>query len=299
MITVLTGDNDYAVSRAVKQFVQGFEGEVERYEGTELELAQLPDICSGMTLFASERLIVISTLSENKTLWVELEVWLEKVPETTHLVLIEPKVDKRTRTYKSLTKRAEVREHKSLDTLELVEWLRTLAREQETDLARDEARYLVEYVGHDQWRLSSELHKLLLSEQPITRELIHRVCEPYPEASAFELLDSLFAGKSERAEQLLELLAEREDPYKFLGLLSSQLMSLLVITSAGQRSNNEIARDSGVHPYVIQKLTPVAKRLGQKEVVRAIDQLATCDARIKTSGVEPWDQLRRTLLTMG
>lgn len=298
MITVLTGENDYAISRAVRQLVHDFVGEAERFEGTSLEPGQLPDICAGATLFATDRLVVIADASDNKPLWGELEQWVSKVPETTHLVLVEPHPDKRTKTYKQLISHGEVRDHKLLDTPSLIAWLQAKARESGMDMPRDEAQYLVTYVGHDQWRLRSELQKLLLSEKPINRDLIHEITEPYPEASAFELLDSVFAGKLDRAEELLELLSEREDPYLFLGLLSSQLMAMLAIATGGQRRNDEIARDVGVHPFVIQKLGPVVRRIGREGVIDAVDKLAECDVRIKTSGVEPWDQLRRTLLTI-
>jgi DNA polymerase-3 subunit delta len=154
---------------------------------------------------------------------------------------------------------------------------------------------LLSYVGHDQWRLKAELEKLLFADEPITRELIQDVAEPYPEASAFELLDRLFAGDEERTLTLLTQLREREDPYQFFGLLSSQVMALLALTVAGSRRPDEIARDMGIHPFVLRKLTSVARELGRGRVTQIIERLARADARIKT-GADPWQQLEITLL---
>lgn len=298
MISVFVGDNSYTIARAVNELTRQFKGSVERFDGGVLESGQLADIFTGLTLFAEERLIVITGASTNKTIWTDIEPWVERVPETTHLVFVEPHPDKRTKTYKQLVKQARVYEHALLDTPALVNWLQAEARDNGVDVSRADAHYLVGYVGHDQWRLKSELQKLLLCGQPIDRDQIHRITEPYPEATAFELLDSVFSGKLDRAEELIDLLAQREDPHQFTGLLSSQLLGLLAVAAGGERRPDEVARDIGIHPYVVQKLRPVANRIGKRNIETAIEKLAYCDLRSKTSGGDPWDQLRRTMLTL-
>ena len=110
MITVLTGDNSFELTRALDKIVAAFAGTAEKFDGVDLELGQLPDLLLGGTLFATERLIIIKQLSENKQLWDALPDWLEKTDSDVHVVLIEPKPDKRTKTYKELKKHADVRE---------------------------------------------------------------------------------------------------------------------------------------------------------------------------------------------
>ena len=298
MLSVLTGDNAYGIAETVAEIAADFVGEVEKYDGTELETKNLPDIFMGVTLFSSERLVVITGMASNKPLYADLDQWIPRIPESTHIVLIDENPDKRTRTYKQLQKHATIRHHSSVGEGELVSWLRGLLRESETDVPSDVVRYFVQYVGYDQWRLRSELDKLLLSNKPLTRELIRDISEPYPEASAFELLDSVFAGNVDRAGQLLSSLREHEDPYLFFGLLSSQVAALLALVSAGSRRPDEVARDMGLHPFVVKKLAPLATRLGPARVKVLVAKLAYCDTRIKTSGVNPWDQIARTLMSV-
>ncbi len=295
MITLLTGENDFALAAALRTLVRDDGAQAEVFEAGDLEVSQLPDLLAGVTLFSSERYIVIKNVDEHKQLWEELEKWVEKISEDTQLVLTARKPDKRTRTYKLLAKQATIREYTQLETSELLSWLKGEARAREVDISDDVARYLLEYVGHDQWRLTGELEKLLLSGKPLTRTLIQDIAEPYPEASAFELLDSLFRGETDKVDRLLELLAEREDPYMFFGLVSSQVLALLAITTGGSRRPDEVAKDFGLHPFVVRKLSSIATKLGRSRVSVVVDKLADCDVRIKTSGVEPWVQLRRTL----
>lgn len=296
MITLLTGPNTYTISEAIHDASTVFDGELERYDGSELETRQLPDIFMGGTLFSPRRMIVLRDLASNKQLWGDLEQWVERVPEETDIFLVEPNPDKRTRTYKLLQKHASIREHKDLVDAELVNWLQQRARSEGAELQPDVIRYLITYVGRDQWRLSSELEKLLLSEKPVTQQLIRDVVEPYPEATAFELLDAVFRRDAKRVEELVNLLSGREDPYQFFGLLSSQAMALLALVANSSKRPADIAGDLGLHPFVLAKLAPVARNFGRPRAERFIENLAYCDNRIKTSGVNPWQQLKLTLL---
>lgn len=298
MITLLTGPNTYTIAETIREKSRSFSGEVETYDASELEARQLPDLFRGASLFSTERLIVLRGVAANKALWTDLEQWLEHVPEETEIILVDSSPDKRTKTFKQLQKHGTIKEHKDLAEFELIQWLQGQARSLGADLTPDITKYFLSYVGHDQWRLGSELEKLLLAEKPITHELIQDIVEPYPEATAFELLDSVFKRNANRVEELVELLRVREDPYQFFGLLSSQVFAVLAIGAAEGRRPADIASDMSLHPFVVSKLVSVAREYGPARVARLIENLAHCDVRIKTSGVDPWHQLRLTLLSM-
>lgn len=295
MITLLTGPNTFAIAETIRARARAFEGDVESLDAGELEPRNLPDLFMGASLFSPERLIVIKGVAANKTLWAELEQWIERVPVETEIILTETSPDKRTKTYKQLQKHATIKEHGELTEADLASWLQNHARTVGAELQPDVVRYLISYVGRDQWRLRSELDKILLAEKPITRQLIQDIAEPYPEATAFELLDAVFAGNDSRVHELLGLLREREDPYQFFGLLSSQVLGLLAIASGGSRRPDEIARDVALHPFVVRKLSTIARKMGKPRIERLVERLAHADQRIKTSGVDPWRQLEITL----
>lgn len=298
MITLLTGPNTYAISRSLHEATKHFEGDVERYDGSELEARHLPDIFTGISLFSPKRLIVLRDISANKPLWSELEKWVEHIGEDTTVYLVESNPDKRTKTYKLLQKHATIHEHKPLADHELAAWLRQEGSRHGTDLSPDLIKYLITYVGKDQWRLQNELEKLSLASVPVTKQLIQDIVEPYPEATAFELLDAVFRRDTDTVDRLVTLLSGREDPYQFFGLLSSQALGVLALSVGEGRRPADIASDIGLHPYVVTKLAPIAKQLGRLRVEKLVEDLAYCDVRIKTSGVNPWQQVRLTLLSI-
>lgn len=288
MITVLTGENDFAVKGAVAKIVSSFDGVAEKVDGVGLELKQLPDLLMGTTLFADKRLVVVDGLSKNKAIWEVLDEWLGRVSDDVHLVLVESTPDKRTRTYKWLQKNAQVSESQMLSEPELVKWLQASAQGMGLSLDPKTARFLIDFVGTDQWRLRQDLEKLHLSGQTLTPELIRDIIEPNPQASVFQLLDAVFAGNSSEVERHLQILRGSEEPYRFFGLLANQIYALLLCANAEGRDAQAIAKDAGLHPFVIRKLQPLARKLSRTQQQKIVDTLADLDRQLKSTGSDPW-----------
>lgn len=285
VITLLTGDNTYETEQQLKALISDFSGEVEKFDGVELTLEMLPDLFMGVTLFATERLVVIKNASQNKTVWSDLSDWLEKAGDTD-VVLIEPKADKRTKTYKWLQKNAKIVENKDLQPFEAEQWV-----VKKYDASREFARFFVDYVGVDQWRLETEFEKIRLSGKEPSESLVRELVEPTPQATSFELLDAAFQGRYELLDQRLAVVAKNEDPYMFFGLLASQVYALAFAKLGEGKNPDVIAKAGGIHPFVLRKLQPIAKRLSIKELEYLVDKLASLDASLKSRPVEPWVQI--------
>lgn len=297
MIYLLSGENTYETERQLQEFVTKFDGEVERYDGSELTLEMLPDLFMGVTLFASSRLIIIKNVSSQKSIWNALDEWLEKA-DGTDVVLVEPKPDKRTKTYKWLQKHAEVSESRELQPYEAEQWLMKTASVQGLLLQQDLARFWVEYIGTDQWRLQNELEKVRLSKREPNQALLRELAEPTPQATSFEVLEAAFAGRRDQLEQLLTVVARSEDPFMFLGLLSSQVYAIALMQTDIHARPDEVAKTVGIHPFVLKKVTPLARTLDQAQLQRLVRQLADLDTHLKSRAVEPWEQIRSVLVAL-
>lgn len=297
MIHLLTGENSFEIERRLQSIVASFAGDAERIDGPELTPEQLPDIVMGQTLFASERLIVIKNVSTNTSVWSVLDQWLEKSGDTD-IVFIEAKPDKRTKTYKWLQKHAHVVETTLLSEHEAEKWVVAEASAQGATIDARTARFLVEYVGTDQWRLQTEIQKLVLSGRDIDESTIHEFVEPTPQATSFELLDAAFAGRHETVERVLKVVGRSEDPYMFFGLLSSQLYAIALMHTAGQRRPDEIAKAAGVHPFVLKKVAPLARQLTAAQLGQLTEALAELDTTLKSLSVDPWTQLKAFLVSL-
>ncbi len=299
MIRLLFGDNTYAISRAAERIVEAFTeehgaGSVDTYQAEAITLQDLPQLLQGQSLFSDAKLIVLHGPSTLKTLWDGLGEFLENNPDVD-LLILDPKPDKRTKTFKWLQKNAETRECKLLDERETVTWIETEARGQVVELSHEMARLLVRHSGTDQWRLANDLAKLSLAGKPLSRELIEDIIEPHPEASAFELLDAITSGRKAEAQRLLSIIRGSEDPYKFLGLVISQLYALAVCVVSDGRPSQQIAKDAGIHPYVAQKTLALARSTSHDEILRMITIIEECDISLKTTGADPWTSISSSI----
>lgn len=297
MITLIIGENSFENERALSRIIADFDGVAERIDGEVLEQKQFPDLLMGMSLFATQRLVIIKNMSANKTLWNVFEGWIQKVSDDIHLVLVEPKPDKRTKTYKVLQKAAKIVEAKlwgERDVLLAERWVLEEARLQGFALDKKSAHVLVERVGADQWQLFNALQKLSVLDE-VNPEIIKEIIEKNPVENVFGLFEAALKGNTIKVRTMLQALEATEDPYRVFGLLSGQAYQLALLAVADLPSAS-VAADIGAHPFVLQKLAPFSKNLGRVGVKKVINAFAEADKDMKSTATEPWLLIERALL---
>lgn len=296
MITVLTGENSFEIERALKQIARDFSGDIEKIDGTELQLSQIPDILMGVSLFAVARTIVVNGLSANKTIWPVFGDWITRLSPDINLILVEPKLDKRTATFKVLKDKAEIKEFSlwaDRDTDKAEKWLMVEANNLGIKLDRKLAQFLVERIGIDQWQLFHALQKLSVVDD-ISIDVIKDIIDANPTENVFNLFETALHGDIGGVKQAIGILESSEDVYRLSALLSAQAFQLAAIASADKTDN--IAKDFGIHPFVVSKLTPIAKRLRSSGVAKLISIFVEADEDMKSSKAEPWMMIERALI---
>ncbi|HRJ06705.1 MAG TPA: DNA polymerase III subunit delta [Candidatus Saccharibacteria bacterium] len=299
MIELLTGDNDYELTRAVAERRRGFDGQAERYDAAELTGGQLGDIFAGQTLFAMRRLVILDNPSANSELWSNLETWLGRVSDETHLVLVEPKPDKRTAAFKWLQKHADVSTFTAWtprDRRLAEQWLAAHAKDQGATLDKTQIHHLIDRVGLDQWALHDAISKLSLLDT-VTTEQIDDIVPMLPSENVFALLETALDGDSTRTVEMLDTLRKTEDAYRVFGLLTSQVLQLALLTYA-DGSIKKVAQDTSARPFMLERLVPHAARLGKSQARTIIKRFAESDTRLKSSDADPWTVIETTLLRL-
>ncbi len=296
MITWLVGENSFEIREALKAIEAQFSGTPERIDGTELTLAGLPDLLMGVSLFAAERLVIISNISQSSSLWEKLPDWLPRVNDDIHIVFVDTKPDKRTTSYKALKAAADLKEFpiwSERDTAKAEQWVSERTKTLGAPLDKKMAHHLVERVGLDQWQLAHAIDTLSLLDT-VTVEAIDEVIPADLRENIFQLFETALEGKSAQVARMLDTLAMQEDPYALFALLTSQALSLAAVTYADE-SNNP-AKDFAIHPFVASKLTRHGNKLGKQRVAAILELFAQTDADMKRSKAEPWLLIERLLL---
>lgn len=297
MITLLTGENSFELARALDEIVAGFDGAAEKFDGSDLELSRLPDLLLGGTLFSDKRLVIIKGLSENKQLWDVLPNLAERMGDDVHVVLVEPKPDKRTKTYKDIKKLAQVKEFASWgdrDAMAAEAWVAQEAARLGVALDKKLARHLVARVGLDQWQLYHALEKLSVLDE-VTQQVIDDVIEANPTENVFNLFDAALRGDTHKVASMIRILESTQDPYMTFGLLGGQAFQLAAL-AASTKPSSELASDIGAHPYALSKLAPHAKRLGRGGTRKIVRIFADTDTAMKSSATDPWLLVEEALI---
>lgn len=296
MITWLVGENTFEVREAVQALAAQFSGALERIDGSELTLNGLPDLFMGVSLFATERLIVISQLSSNASVWEKLPEWLPRISEDVHVVFVDTKPDKRTTVYKALKAVADVREFPAWserDAQKADQWVSARAASLGMKLDRRLVQHLVSRVGLDQWQLAHALDMLSLLDE-VTAEAINNAVAPNLHENIFQLFETALESKSRDVAEMIKILAIQEDPYALFALLNSQALTLAAMAYADADANP--TKEFGIHPFVASRLARQANRLGKAKVGRILEAFAKTDAGMKRSKAEPWLLVERLLL---
>lgn len=297
MITTLTGSNGFLLKAELKRLVDLFVVEfsdlgLDRIDGEEVEYDRIRESLESLPFLASKKLVVLRAPSANKEFVEKTEQLLGALSETTDVIIHEPKLDKRSSYYKYLKKNTEFREFNELDNYGLAKWLFVQA-----DISQSDAKYLVERVGASQQLLSNELAKLVTYNPKVSRESIDLLSEPNPQSTIFELLDSVFAGDSKRTMRLYgEQRANKVEPQQIVALLVWQLHILAVLTTAGDRSDAQIASEAKISPYVIGKSRNISRKLTFAKLKTLIHELADLDLRLKTTAIDADDAVQNYLL---
>ena len=304
MIVTLTGENSFALSKVLNDLVKAFIAEqgdlaLERLDGEELEFARLREAITSLPFLASKKMVVLRSPSKNKQFVEKFEQILDEIPETTEVILIEPKLDKRLSYYKLLKKKTDFQDFPELDQQALARWLSESAKARNGSLSAGDARYLVARVGDSQQLLSNELEKLLLHNVQITRQTIDLLTEEAPQSTIFQLLEVAFAGNSKRTLGLYrEQRALKVEPPQIIAMLTWQLHILAIIKTAGDRNPDQIAKEAKLNPYVVRKSQPLVRKLTLSNLKALIADLLDIDIKSKTTNLDPDEALQNYLLNL-
>ncbi|MBI5357558.1 DNA polymerase III subunit delta [Candidatus Saccharibacteria bacterium] len=304
MFSVVAGPNYFGAKESLDTLVRDFVSEhgnmsVERIDAENSGKDQIINIVQSTPFLASKKLVVISNLSSQKDITEDLDGFLDKVAETTDLIIFEPKPDKRSSYYKNLKKIKGFQEFKELDETQLRGWIIIRVREEGAEISQSDAVYLIARVGLNQQKLSNELKKIINYDKHITRKTIDELTDPTPQSSIFNLLDVAFAGDHNKTLRLYdEQRAQGVEPLNILGMITWQMHAVAVVNSAKDLSSGEISSSSGLSPFVVQKSQNISRRLGRDRVGHILDDIIYLDTAFKTVTIDQDTAMKNFLTTL-
>jgi DNA polymerase III subunit delta len=313
---LFTGEETFLLHQQIQawkeSFRKRFEGDLNLavLDGNETDEANLISQIETMPFLADKRLIFIENLpeaarasakdsddegeeEEKKSGSSKLIDYLGKIPETSVVIFVQPKPDKRKSLYKKLVQSAEVKEFAPLKPAALGQWVQQQAAKYGATIGPKVSEHLVAQVGENLWRLDQELRKLasFMGGKPITSEAIDRLVTPSLEANIFQFTDMLGAKDSRGAIQSLHrIVAAGENLRQVFYMIVRQFRLLLMVSGYLSNYPNStapnLAASLKMHPFVARNTMGQAKHFQMSELKAAYLKLLEIDLGMKTSKIQ-------------
>lgn len=302
MLYFIYGENSYGVVKVAEKIRADFlakHGDFNLIEldGAKASISQIVDSLMALPFLGDRRLVLIKNFlldNSDKEGKKKLSSLFSKIPDTTDAAFIETDLpDKRESIFKELLKIAKVSYLGPVDERKLL----ALAKEklQAVNISNEALAMLCQYIGPDLWRLENECAKITslfeATGQEIGKKEIALLVEPINSLKIFDLTDAIARKDGRRALVILErFLKDGEDEFKIFNLIIFQLRSLLLISEArqnGSGSKDDIASQTGINPYVVQKTLPLASRFTLKSLKEFYFSLHETDWGIKSGRIDP------------
>jgi DNA polymerase-3 subunit delta len=304
MIIILTGENSFLLRRELDALTSAFVAKygdmaLERLDGEAASFERMQESLQSVPFLAERKMVLLRAPGANKQFTEYAERLFKELPDTTEVIIVEPKPDKRGSYYKLLKKVGQFRDFAQPDEAGLTPWLVSTAKAAGGSISSADARYLVERVGANQQLVAQEMEKLLVYNSSVTRQTIELLIDQTPQGSIFELLEAAFGGNTAKALQLYtDQRAQKVDTAQIIAMFTWQLRTLALLKAAVGRSAQDIATATKLSPFVVRKAQPIASRLTMAKVKQLIADLLAIDARSKRERIDVDEALQNYLLQL-
>lgn len=175
-------------------------------------------------------------------------------------------------------------------------WAKDEFRSRDCSIQNDALEVLIDLVGNNSWALINEIDKLSAYKKAgeITTQDIGLLVSPEIDLNIFDLMDALGSRNYPRTLELLHYeLRTGRDPYYILTMIASQLRNLLMLKGLLEKgcSQAEVAKKSGLHPFVVKKAMAQAKNFSTTDLKTKYKNLLDIDIAAKKGIVRLEDLL--------
>lgn len=150
----------------------------------------------------------------------------------------------------------------------------------------------VSNIGSDLHLLKNELEKLanFKNSGEISEADVDMMVKSHMQSNIFRATEALLAGNKKNALKLFHGQIESGvDPFYVLAMYTHQIRVFLKISSCLESQNviaSNISRETGLHPFVVQKSLPQARKTGQIKLKILFSALQKIDLDSKTGRVD-------------
>ena len=236
--------------------------------------------------FLAERRVVFVRNAEkynSETAAGALLEYLNAPNESTTLIFLSNKVDKRTKFYKACDKVGEIVECPTLSDGEVSQWIQAEVQKQDKTITGPAVRAVMDRTGN---HLSDVQNALALvmnfvgqDRQGVKPEDVEDACTDVTEEEIWALTDAIASSRSGDALAALRRLTELgKHPDEMIGTINWLLKSAYAVAIAEGEPN--------ISRFVAQKVGPLTQKLGIVKLRRAFALCTDTQFMMRNTGVD-------------
>jgi DNA polymerase-3 subunit delta len=294
------GEETYLLHQKVDFWKKSFNSKHGEYnlsviDGLKQSANSIISECETMPFLGEKRLVIIENLPPSMGSKIDdkkvasLLRFLEDIPETSVIVFVNPKPDKRTKLYKKLLKIAEVDNFKLIQKDVLTKWVLQEIKQRGGKILPTATQHLIEKTGNNLWALHNEIDKLIAyaGEKSISENDIDHLVTPVYDVNVFKLTDYIGSKKTKLAIDMLDKLMESgNSSIQIFNMIIRQFRIFLQIEEMQNKPSAEIATSLKLHPFVVQNSLKQVRSFKKSELVKAYKELLEIDKKLKTSVIK-------------
>ncbi len=294
---LLVGEEDYLKSVYTKQMVEaitdGNNMNETYYNGNDIDVNDVIENAKSSPFFAEKKIIV----AENTNLFSgegeALAELIPELPESTVMVFVERKVDKRGKLYKAIKEAGHIAEIEKQGEQEVAIWAAKLLANSKKKITKADMSYLISMVGVDMEILSNELEKLIcycINKPVIKKEDIDAVCSKQLSIRIFDLMDQMsYKNQKKALDCYYELITDKNEPFAILRMIGRQFNLLLQAKDLKGRGMNkgDIQKTMGQQYFIVDKCIKQSANFTIDELKEGLKDSVDTEDRMKKGLIDP------------
>lgn len=293
-VYLLYGEEVYLMRiylNALKKAVLGDDASDVNYSffdgNTGYDVNEMKELCETLPFFADYRLII----AQNSGLFgadMQFADFIDRIPESTVLILLENSADKRTALFKAIKEKGYTCEFTTPTPEQLNDFVRDYLSKSGKRIGGSDCGYFVNGVGGDLYNITSELDKLTAyigDRDTITRADIDAVCSMQIENRIFDIVECLLNRNIKAAMSIyFDLIALREQPIGILRYIQNQFLKFNTIKHEIEdgKSDAEICSSTRTPDWLLRKIKARIKGYSAKQLMEGARLCLDTESTIKS-----------------
>lgn len=311
LLYVLYGEDDFSIKEYIKQIKadisssEFIDGNITLLQAKDISFQQLVANCAAVPFLSPKRLVIVDGLldrfevrdGKTKTKkdiseWDSLGNYVDIMPETTVLVLVDRKIKKSNPLLVMITPHARVMEFKPLVGDRLKYWINSNVKQLGSNISLPAVDLLAELIGNNLWMMTNEINKLcsFTHGRRIEEDDVRLLVENAREANVFAMVDAVLSRNLKMATRLLhQLVDEGSAPPYLLVMITRQFRMVLQSKDLlfQKKGLSEISKILGItSEYGLSKTIQQAKKHSLYQLKYIYEQLLDADISIKTGRIK-------------